>query len=407
MLLQQARKDRPKVFKAEIIPPLIVTGQPRTGTTSLHRLLAALPGSRALQYWELMHPFPLKGAESREARIALADKLLKLRRKLTPELDATHYIRPDSPEECMFMLGLTFHSRIFWNVASVHGWLGWYNRSDRGGKYREYADMLRWYQAQYPGERLVLKAPDHVDGIADLLAALPGAMVVQTHRDPVEQFGSYLSLGEQTRRIAARVPQRSKDTQSNIVMTHSANARNTRARTAFPGRVVDVEYNRLTGNPVEAVEEIHRKLGLAFGREQAEALRSHARRNKKGKHGVHALQPGRLRADPERGAPASAGHHARLTPAGPGFSYSQASGRVLARRTSSAVPAAVVSCAASKSGSRTMRMADCPNSNSGMRTVVIGTARSARQRDVVNGADREPARHREPASAGRAQGTDG
>lgn len=288
LLLQQARKDQPAVFQADIIPPIIVTGQPRTGTTSLHRLLASAPGSRALQYWELMHPFPIKGAESRAARIRLADKMLKIRRKLTPELDATHFIRADSPEECMFMLGLTFHSRIFWNVASVHSWLAWYNSSDRAGKYRDYADMLRWYQAQYPGERLVLKAPDHVDGIADLLTALPEAMVVQTHRDPVEQFGSYLSLGEQTRRIAARIPQRSKDTQSNLAMTLSANSRNTRARAEFPGRVADVEYNRLTGNPLEAVEEIHRKLGLAFGKEQAAAISSHARRNKKGKHGVHA-----------------------------------------------------------------------------------------------------------------------
>jgi LPS sulfotransferase NodH len=288
LMLQKARSEQPGVFGADIIPPVIVTGQPRTGTTNLHRLLAAAPGARALQYWELMHPFPMKGAESRSERVALADRMLKLRRRLTPELDATHYIRPDSPEECMFMLGLTFHSRIFWNVASVHSWLEWYNAADRAGKYRDYADMLRWYQAQYPGERLVLKAPDHVDGIGALLDAVPEAMIIQTHRDPVAQFGSYLSLGEQTRRIAARTPQRDADTRSSIAMTRSANLRNSAARRKYPGRVIDVEYNRLVSNPLETVAMIYRTLGLDFGKEHEKAVAAHARRNRKGKHGLHS-----------------------------------------------------------------------------------------------------------------------
>ncbi|MFM1902784.1 MAG: hypothetical protein RLZZ440_684 [Planctomycetota bacterium] len=37
-------------------PPLVVVGLPRTGTTLLHRLLAADPAGRPLMYWEASFP---------------------------------------------------------------------------------------------------------------------------------------------------------------------------------------------------------------------------------------------------------------------------------------------------------------------------------------------------------------
>jgi hypothetical protein len=50
------QKKRPEVFTQELIPPIIVMGLPRSGTTFFHRLLAQDGRNRGLYFWELTHP---------------------------------------------------------------------------------------------------------------------------------------------------------------------------------------------------------------------------------------------------------------------------------------------------------------------------------------------------------------
>ncbi len=54
--------------------PLFVTGEPRSGTTLLHALLSVDPETRALRFWEVMHPSPPPGlASGDDPRRAQAD----------------------------------------------------------------------------------------------------------------------------------------------------------------------------------------------------------------------------------------------------------------------------------------------------------------------------------------------
>jgi hypothetical protein len=56
--LVEARKREPEIFKQPLIPPLIITGLARSGTTFLQRMLALDPTHRSLPLWLLMRPFP-------------------------------------------------------------------------------------------------------------------------------------------------------------------------------------------------------------------------------------------------------------------------------------------------------------------------------------------------------------
>ena len=287
LLLQRVREEQPDLLKMALIPPIIVTGLPRTGTTALHRLISADPDNRAIAYWELTQPLPRSPADTPAVRLARADTLLATRRKLTPELDATHYLRADSPEECMFLMAQSCASRLPWNIASVHSYVDWYTTADRGQKYREYAELLRILQAGAPGRRLALKAPEHVDSLNALLDAIPDAIVVQTHRDAVAQFASYLSLGEQTRRLSTDRPQRDADTQTNLRLTQSSITRNLATRARHPGRIIDVRYKDLRRDPTGVVEDIYGRAGLVVSDRLRQALAEHARANVQGKHGEH------------------------------------------------------------------------------------------------------------------------
>jgi hypothetical protein len=64
------------------------------------------------------------------------------------------------------------HSRFSWKPASGHTWLRWNIDADCNAKYRDYADMLHWYQSQTPDKRLIPKAPDYVDRMDVLLRAV-------------------------------------------------------------------------------------------------------------------------------------------------------------------------------------------------------------------------------------------
>src|SRR5215203_1285334 len=53
LLLTEACKQTPEIFRKPLKSPIIVLGLPRSGTTFLHRLLALDPAHRAVPWWEL------------------------------------------------------------------------------------------------------------------------------------------------------------------------------------------------------------------------------------------------------------------------------------------------------------------------------------------------------------------
>jgi LPS sulfotransferase NodH len=268
-------------------PPIIVTGLPRTGTTFLHRLLASDPRHASLPYWQLMRPFPRSESDTPDVRLAEAKAVLDVRSAITPEPDGVHLIRADSPEECMFLTAMSMQSRLYWNLAPVYSFMHWYNSADRTGKYREYVEALSYLQRQYPGQRMVLKAPDHVDGLAELLDVFPEAIIVQTHRDMTEQIGSYMSLGRVTRSLAVRELDTKREADAVLNLTDSSIERNLAARARHPGKILDIRYTDLTANPLACVEAIYEHAGIDLTDGHRENLSAHLKQNTKGKHGAH------------------------------------------------------------------------------------------------------------------------
>ena len=270
------------------IPPIIVTGLPRTGTTFLHRLLASDPNHASLPYWQLMRPFPRSETDTAERRIQEAETLLGVRRAITPELDGVHLIRATSPEECMFMTAMSMQSRLYWNLAPVYSFMDWYNGADRTDKYVEYVEALSYLQTQYPGQRLVLKAPDHVDGLSELLDVFPDAIIVQTHRDMAEQFGSYMSLGRVTRKLAVKELDTAREVRAVLDLTDSSIARNIAARNRHPGKILDIRYTDLIADPLGCVERIYAHASIVLADAQRSELVTYLQENTKGKHGSHS-----------------------------------------------------------------------------------------------------------------------
>src|SRR5436309_798557 len=56
--LVQDRKRHPEIAGEAIAAPVFIVGQPRSGSTHLHALLACIEGVRAPRMWELSAPSP-------------------------------------------------------------------------------------------------------------------------------------------------------------------------------------------------------------------------------------------------------------------------------------------------------------------------------------------------------------
>jgi Sulfotransferase family len=292
LLLTEACKRSPEIFRKPLKSPIIVLGLPRSGTTFLHRLLAMDPAHRAVPWWELARPLPGPGSNGKsDHRRQIFQKKLRRLQKLTPDLDSKHYTRVDTPEECIWLLASTFLSPLFWALAPVYGYLDWYMNQDRLQAYCEYRLLLQVLQDADPTRRLVLKSSTHTGAVETLLRTIPGSLLIQTHRNPVETTASLASLfyslhSRTTERLDVR-----RMTEAILGFHEHQIARNLQARDAHPGALFDVYYDRLVADPIGTVREIYDHYGLAWSEEFEERLNCYLRHNPRGKHGAHLYAP--------------------------------------------------------------------------------------------------------------------
>jgi Sulfotransferase family len=93
LLLQDAFARNPRIADEKIVKPIVILGLPRSGTTKLHRMIAADPQMQKLPLWKLLYPVralaPGPGTDV-ENRIAAADAFVNAIRTNNPEQYAGH-----------------------------------------------------------------------------------------------------------------------------------------------------------------------------------------------------------------------------------------------------------------------------------------------------------------------------
>lgn len=290
LLLEQARRERPDSFARQLVPPLIVLGLPRSGTTYLHRLLGLDPASRTLPFWKLRRPLTQPGQPDR--RLEIARREARDFRLLAPGIDAKHLSDAESPEECLFLFDCTLLSATFWVAGPLYSYLEHYRQQDHSGAYRVYEELLRFLQAETPTARLALKAPGHTPHVAELRQVLPQAKLVQLHRDPVRAVTSVCSLFYTLHRVVTDELDLRRMARANVDLMAWGIERCLRYREREPEHgIVDVMYADLVRDPIGTVRSIYVAHELPFSAEFETALERYVRDNPQHKHGVHHYDP--------------------------------------------------------------------------------------------------------------------
>jgi len=289
--LADLRKREPERLKRPILPPVIVTGLPRSGTTYFHRLLAEDPELYAPPLWHMTTPvLPGSAAGIRLHRLRLKGELAVFNR-LAPSLDSKHVTRADEPEECIFLTALTFRSPVFWSLTPVLSYLDWYAECDRRRKYVEWAETLRLLQEQAPGRRLLLKAPDHLGALADLLAAVPDATIAVCLRDPASTVPSLDSLLMTVHAVTARNLDPCRMGEVNLKALVADTRRYMASRDTLSSRIVELPYSEIRADASRAAGHLYRRADLPFDADVERRFRDFAAANPQHGHGVHRYRP--------------------------------------------------------------------------------------------------------------------
>lgn len=274
----------PEIADEAVRAPIVIVGLPRTGTTLLHRTIASDPRIHAARWYECRFPAPLEGTTGADPRIAHAEAEVRGMLEAVPALASIHPLQATAPDEEVLLLEHSFYSstpEASANVASYGEWLG---RQDQRPAYRYLRRLLQLIQWQkrragVHAERWVLKTPHHL-AFADLvLDEFPDALIVQTHRDPVESIPSLASfIHALWSLVSEHVDAKEIGRQWNAKMAHAL-AHCLAVRDQRPERFVDVWFRDAVQDPVGQARQIYVAAGLPMTADAEAAMRRYLATN--------------------------------------------------------------------------------------------------------------------------------
>lgn len=261
--------------EAAIRRPLFVTGLPRTGTTVLHRLLAADPMHQGLEQWlcEMPQPRPPRETWPDNPVFQQIQAGFAKFHAARPEFAGVHYIAADTVEECWQLLRQSAMSVSYESLAHVPTYSNWLAGRDWTPAYRRHRRNLALIGANEPDKRWVLKNPSHLFALDTLLAVYPDALIVQTHRELRATLASSCSLsalateGYSTKFVGATIGRDQLD-----LLGRGAELFMTARERHDASQFYDVAYTDLVRDPVGTVEAVYRHFELPWTEAAHEAV---------------------------------------------------------------------------------------------------------------------------------------
>jgi hypothetical protein len=293
--LRALQRAHPEVLDLEVRVAAEICGLPRTGSTLLHRLLAASPRLTSTLSWETSYPipFPDEGPDAVE-RKRRAQERSRLFLEMSPEFAAIHTIEWDGPEEDVILVDRSFMSMSFDSFYWVPTYGRWLRTADQTVAYRELREWLQVLQWQDPGRAgraWVLKSPHHLTAVDTVLDTFDSCKIVMTHRPPAQAVPSYASM------VASMTAQYSDEVDPVAIGRYWSErfAETLRGFAAVrqrrPERFVDVPFRALLGDPLGQACHVLGELGLVPDDGDRRSFASYLERNREQRHGSHSYAP--------------------------------------------------------------------------------------------------------------------
>ena len=288
--LEELLRKRPEIRDIELGSVVVIAGLQRTGTTTLHRLIASHPDMRAVTAWEGLNPLPLPREEPGDPHARIRQALIAERAiaYLAPAFFAVHPAEHDAPEEDVLLLDVSFMSQSAEATMHVPTYARWLEEQNHKRTYEEFRTLLQVLHWQRPRRHWVLKTPHHMEYLDIVLEVFPTATIVQTHRDPLKSIPSFCSMVAHGRGMFSDGVDPRQIGSHWLAKTARLVERTARAREAAdPRRFVDVSYYDLVRDPMAELRRVYERAGIPFGPDAMNAAERTSSRNVQHRYGRH------------------------------------------------------------------------------------------------------------------------
>lgn len=293
--ISTAVTDDPSIAGTDLVPPIVIIGGWRTGTTFLFRLLASDPRLHGPLPAELSAPWRFVGidAEQRRALIDRAGGAHDLLHLLNPTMQTVHASGPRLAEECVLAFGTDLRNWGFTSTVRLDSYAAWLATESLRGSYERYRAALQLL-AHDDARRFVLKAPAHTAELDHLAAAFPGAVLVHLHRDIVETIASGASLFGVFRSTYSDDVDpldlgRFQTDQTERWLRRAAAFRSSPAAACVT--IVDLRYPDLVDDPVQTLHTVYAAAQLSPPPDPRAFVDAYRRAQPRDQHGAHRYDP--------------------------------------------------------------------------------------------------------------------
>lgn len=291
--LQNALNEHPEIRDEPIAGPLVIVGLPRSGTTKLHRMIAADPAMQKLPLWRILNPVPLEATASseRDPRFAVAEAFEAAMRERLPALQAAHPMVASEPDEDVFALEITGRMYINCSASRAPTYKAWLDQQSFDGVYRWlrlYLQIIQYYD-RGRGRPWILKAPQHMGFLPQLFDHFPAATVIHCHRSVSINIASYAAMITTARRAVSSVADPLDVGRYAIDFWSDLMRRYLRDRVELEElhRFVDISYPDIVENGMKAISRIYADAAIELTEESKLAMSAWESNNAQHKHGRH------------------------------------------------------------------------------------------------------------------------
>lgn len=279
-------RHRPEILETPIAPPIVVAGQMRSGTTRIHRLLAADPAHTGTRFCNSFDPVPGR-PDFRPAKAAFA---LAVARRINPWLDTLHPFGATRSDEEIGWLSAALNPCAFEAQWHIPSYVAFSEARDSAPIYNEFARILRtdcvaMGNASRPR---VLKCPQFAEDLPALLAALPSARVVITKRETEAVLDSTVSM------VASQSAFQSDIRDLDAILTEWRRKLTLRERRtaeglhAHDGPVATIQYAAINADWRAAIASAYSDLGIELNGQAIAAMEREQAAAEKSPHHHHA-----------------------------------------------------------------------------------------------------------------------
>ena len=283
---------QPQLLETPLAPPIIVIGHMRSGTTRIHKLLAADPAFSHTRYCDAYHPVPSRFGLNRLVS-AFELGMLGL---LNPWMQSIHPMAPAAVEEELAWISAALHHSIYESQWHIPSYSAWSEARDPVPVYREFARILR-SDASHRGladKPRVMKVPAFAEDLGTLLAQFPDARLVIAQRDQSAVLRSAVSLA------ANQMAVQSDSCSLSAIEArwqHKISLREERMAAVlgdWQGPVARLTFDEITADWQSAIRRCYAELGLMLSDAALTAMRNVMVASEGGHHHAHADQLARF-----------------------------------------------------------------------------------------------------------------